>query len=277
MSFHLLPHNHSLKSFRCREDMQFGIIFLHDSVYPPPSEVPHAGCALECVKQSGLQSNILFATFASQATGAVKYGFDSNVASFQGTSGHTTQEMFDTALGMPVELSLLLEELQTISVGATNRERKPLKSQLARSIIRLFEVPSATDKSQSGDTASKIGSKTLPETPSQSVGAPSPEPSQHNLRTSCDEASLVSTSDVRPASPPHGEKSPPQRTLSPKPRPSSSSCKEVHEKQKEPSIRHYNLSIRLPFGRRKKRQESLPPPVSSHLTPMDDDVEPVKN
>ena len=58
----------------------------------------------------------LYATFASDATGTVKYGFDSSVASFQETSGQSLK-MFDIALGEPVRLDLLLEELQTFSEG----------------------------------------------------------------------------------------------------------------------------------------------------------------
>ena len=105
--------------FRCREDMQFGIIFLRSSV--------NAGRALELVKQSRLKSNALFATFASEATGTVEYGFDGSVASFQETSGQASK-MFDIALLNPVRLDLLLEELQTISEGAINRKGKGLRS-----------------------------------------------------------------------------------------------------------------------------------------------------
>ena len=207
--------------FRCREDMQFGIIFLHDSVHPSLSEPPHGAC----VKQFGLKSNTLFATFAGEALGAVEYDFNGSVASFQETKEQALK-MFDIALSKPVGLDKLLEEQQTISEGATNREQKALKSQLTR------------------------------------ISSPQ-------------------SSDVRPGSPPHGEKSP---TNSPKPKSSSSSFKEVHEKQKEPSTRHSKLSvsafllgyampippqIRLPFGKRKKGQELLPPPpASSHLSPM---------
>jgi len=58
------------------------------------------------------------------------------------------------------------------------------------------------------------------------------------------------------------------------------------ESGKEPG-RHSKLSIRLPFGKKKKTQDSLPPP-SQYLAPIDDesvrraspavddDVEPVK-
>jgi hypothetical protein len=105
--------------FRCREDMQFGIIFLHSSIHPSPSQ----GRALELVKQSRLKSNALFATFASEATGTAKYGFDGSVASFQESSGQALK-MFNNALRNPVRLDLLLEELQTISEGATNRKGK---------------------------------------------------------------------------------------------------------------------------------------------------------
>ena len=94
--------------------MQFGIIYLRSGFHPSSFEQFHA---LELVKQSGLKSNTLYASFVSDATGTVKYGFDSSVASFQETSGHA-REMFDTALGKPVRLHLLLEKLQTISEGA---------------------------------------------------------------------------------------------------------------------------------------------------------------
>ena len=97
--------------------MQFGIIYLRSSVDPSPSESSHAGRMLKLVKQSRLQSNILFATFASKAMGTVKYDFDSSVASFQETSGHA-RDMFDIALRKPVKFGFLLEELQTISKGA---------------------------------------------------------------------------------------------------------------------------------------------------------------
>ena len=97
--------------------MEFGIIFLHSSVDPSPFS--HAGHALRLLKKSKLESNILFATFASEATGTVKYGFDSSVASFQETSGQALK-MFDIALGKPVRLGFLLEELQTIPEEAFN-------------------------------------------------------------------------------------------------------------------------------------------------------------
>ena len=113
--------------FRCREDMQFGIIFLRSSVHPSPSEHSYAGRALEFVKKSRLKSNILFATFASEATGTIEYGFEGSVVSFQETCEQALK-MFDIALGNPVRLDLLLEELQTISEGVTNRKGKESKS-----------------------------------------------------------------------------------------------------------------------------------------------------
>ena len=115
MSLLLLPLKPSLIGFRIREDMQFGIIYLRSGVHPLSFEQFHA---LELVKQSRLKSNTLYATFASDATGTVKYGFDSSVACFQET-GHA-REMFDTALGKPVRLDPLLEGLQAISEGAIN-------------------------------------------------------------------------------------------------------------------------------------------------------------
>ncbi|GLB35163.1 putative eps15 homology domain containing protein [Lyophyllum shimeji] len=104
------------------------------------------------------------------------------------------------------------------------------------------------------------------------------------------------TVSSRPMSPTIRSKSPPPRASSPKSaRPSTSSSKEakdMHEKLKEPPTRHSKLSIRLPFGKKKKQQqqpaEALPPTPSQHLEPpreepartvspaVDDDVEAVK-
>ncbi|KAF9228776.1 hypothetical protein BS17DRAFT_691519 [Gyrodon lividus] len=96
---------------------------------------------------------------------------------------------------------------------------------------------------------------------------------------------------IRSASPQPRATSPPPRAASPKTqRPSSSSlAKEVPQEKPAPPPRHSKLSIRLPFGR-KKKQDSVPPMPSSHLaqhlTPVEepeavtpavaDDVEPVK-
>ena len=129
MSFHLLPLNRSLRRFRCRKDIKFGIIYLGSRPHPSSFEHFHAWRASELVKQSGLKSNILFATFAGEATGTVKYGFDGSVASFQETSRHA-QEMFDIALRRPVRLGLLLKEVQTISEGVFNMIMCDLHSSL---------------------------------------------------------------------------------------------------------------------------------------------------
>ena len=123
MSFHLLALNRILMRFRCREDMQFGIICLRN---PSPSEPSHAGRrALKLVKQTGLKSNALFATFASEATATA----ENDGLVFQETSAQALQ-MFDIVFRNPVSLDLLLKELQTISEGATNRKEKGSKSWL---------------------------------------------------------------------------------------------------------------------------------------------------
>ena len=80
------------------------------------------------LKQSRLKSNALFATFASEATGTVKDGFDDSLV-FQETSGQALK-MFDIVLRNPVSRDLLLEELQTISEGGTNKKGKGLKGLL---------------------------------------------------------------------------------------------------------------------------------------------------
>ncbi|KII88893.1 hypothetical protein PLICRDRAFT_40530 [Plicaturopsis crispa FD-325 SS-3] len=80
---------------------------------------------------------------------------------------------------------------------------------------------------------------------------------------------------IRSASPIPREMSPPPRVSSPKGRPSTaSSGKESHDKGKEPPHRSSKLSIRLPFGRKKKHSAD-PPPLppsqqSQHITPLDE-------
>ncbi|KZT03527.1 uncharacterized protein LAESUDRAFT_729113 [Laetiporus sulphureus 93-53] len=82
----------------------------------------------------------------------------------------------------------------------------------------------------------------------------------------------------RSSSPPR-HASPPPRHSSPKPRPSTSLSDKV------PNVRHSKLSLRLPFGRKKKSHDTPPvppPPLPSHQivedpTPaVDDDIEAVK-
>ncbi|EGN96146.1 hypothetical protein SERLA73DRAFT_76138 [Serpula lacrymans var. lacrymans S7.3] len=103
---------------------------------------------------------------------------------------------------------------------------------------------------------------------------------------------------IRSSSPIPRSGSPPPRVSSPKQRPStSSSNKEVVQEKPVPPPRHSKLSIRLPFGK-KKKQDSVPapvpaPPIPSAQRPMqhlalveeptgtvtpavEDDVEPVK-
>ena len=130
MSFLLLALNRSLMQFRCHKDIAFGIIFLRSPVDPSPFS--HAGHAVQLVKKSKLESKILFATFASEGTSTFKYSFDGGVPSFQETSSPQASQMFDVALGRPVRLGLLLEELQTISEGAVNRKGTGLRSFLSR-------------------------------------------------------------------------------------------------------------------------------------------------
>ena len=98
--------------------MQFGIIFL-----PSPS---HAGSVSELIKQSKLKSNALFATFASEATGTVKDGFDDTLV-FQESSGQALK-MLDIVLRNPVSRDLLLKELQTILERVINREGMGFRS-----------------------------------------------------------------------------------------------------------------------------------------------------
>jgi len=159
--------------------------------------------------------------------------------------------------------------------------------------ISFDEAFSGIELSQTLKPDSPFGS--LPSKPSSAL----PRPADLNSRpfsavsppaSPGSASSPVRMSTIGPVSPPPRQRSPPLRTSSPKPRPStSSSGKEAPEKPKDPPPRHSKLSIRLPFGR-KKKQDTLPPPPppAQFLTPpieepsrivtpaVDDDVESVK-
>ncbi|CAL1703981.1 unnamed protein product [Somion occarium] len=92
------------------------------------------------------------------------------------------------------------------------------------------------------------------------------------------ETSATPSSEARRSiSPPPRQMSPPLRHSSPKPRPSTGSS----DKEKPPT-RHSKLSIRLPFGRKKKHEAPPVPPISQQQVieeptpPADDDIEAVK-
>ena len=139
MSFQVqVTLNRSLMRFRCREDMQFGIIYLRSGVDPSSFEHFHAGRAFTLVKHSELTSNTLFATFASEATGVAEYSFNGTVASFKGTREQGL-EMFEIALGKTVGLDLLLEELQTVSEGGKDLIMYDLH--LGLQIVLLNDLP----------------------------------------------------------------------------------------------------------------------------------------
>ncbi|KAJ3765458.1 hypothetical protein FB446DRAFT_850129 [Lentinula raphanica] len=123
----------------------------------------------------------------------------------------------------------------------------------------------------------------VPVSTSKTPGSPTQKPFPAAANTSPSHSSIN-----RPTSPPPRQRSPPLRTGSPKPRPSTASSKDGHEKEKMPPPRHSKLSIRLPFGKKKKQDAVPPPPPSQFLTPpteepegtrspaVDDDVEAVK-
>ncbi|KAH9483828.1 putative calcium-binding protein [Psilocybe cubensis] len=143
-------------------------------------------------------------------------------------------------------------------------------------------------------TAPKVEDKTLTTSPAPMANAPSSLQSvQGSFPSSPAPVSpKASAPSPRSSDVSHGpprERSPPPRMVSPKPRLSSSSSKETAEKP-QPAARHSKLSIRLPFGKKKKHSEPMPAPpaASTHLTPpieepqrtatpaSEDDVEPVK-
>ncbi|KAI0747860.1 hypothetical protein C8Q80DRAFT_1353774 [Daedaleopsis nitida] len=83
----------------------------------------------------------------------------------------------------------------------------------------------------------------------------------------------------RSLSPPPRHASPPPRHASPRPRPSTADS----TKEKAAATRHNRLSIRLPFGRKKKQQDAPPVPhlaqqqiVEDPTPAVEDDVEAVK-
>ncbi|KAG1774243.1 hypothetical protein EV702DRAFT_1125856 [Suillus placidus] len=142
----------------------------------------------------------------------------------------------------------------------------------------------ALDNSFSSRTSKAFTSSASP--PSSEGSKPFPNVSPP---TSPRGPSSPRVTSIRSTSPPRRATSPPPRAVSPKlQRPSSSSTKEPAHDKPPPPPRHSKLSIRLPFGKRKK-QDSVPPiPPSSlsqnvtvieesRVTPgVEDDVEPVK-
>ncbi|KAA1474815.1 hypothetical protein DENSPDRAFT_841458 [Dentipellis sp. KUC8613] len=136
-----------------------------------------------------------------------------------------------------------------------------------------------------GSTSSRGSSAPQSRSPTGPTPFPSSSPQQP---TSPRGASRVS------ASPPPRETTPPPRVSSPKLRPSTGSSRDSHEKMPHEKLRdqprHSKLSIRLPFGKKKKTQDSHAPPshLSHHLAPVtdepagattpavEDDAEPVK-
>ncbi|KAG2366795.1 hypothetical protein BDR07DRAFT_1449158 [Suillus spraguei] len=140
----------------------------------------------------------------------------------------------------------------------------------------------ALDNSYSSKTSKAFTSSTSPPSSEGSKPFPTSPPASPRGPSSSRVTSIRSTS------PPRRATSPPPRAISPKlQRPSSSTKEPAHDKPPPPP-RHSKLSIRLPFGKRKK-QDSVPPIPPSNLSqnvtvmeePMmmsgvEDDVEPVK-
>ncbi|KIY43688.1 hypothetical protein FISHEDRAFT_68088 [Fistulina hepatica ATCC 64428] len=132
-----------------------------------------------------------------------------------------------------------------------------------------------------------------------SFAAPQPATEDHETYSTLVQSPMEFPSTRPSQTSPNGKKffspvpegsPPPARMASPKPRLSSSSSKDGHDQQKSPAPRHSKLSIRLPFGKRRKQQHhevSIPPPTQllppreepapGTLTPAsDDDAAPVK-
>jgi len=123
------------------------------------------------------------------------------------------------------------------------------------------------------DSGPSLALNSLP-SPASKIASPNSPLSQPTVPKSSPPASPRLEPPLPPSSssPKPQVKSPPPRVSSPKPRLSSTSSKETPEKSKEPPARHSKLSIRLPFGRKKKQQqqEPLPATPAQLLTPQEE-------
>ncbi|KAG2158062.1 uncharacterized protein EDB93DRAFT_1199797 [Suillus bovinus] len=169
---------------------------------------------------------------------------------------------------------------------------KVVSKQADAGVISFQDAFGGVDASQALALDSAPSSKT-PKSFTSSASPPSSEGSKPFPNVSPPVSprgpSSPRVTSIRSTSPPRRATSPPPRAVSPKlQRPSSSSTKEPAHDKPPPPPRHSKLSIRLPFGKRKK-QDSVPPIPPSNLsqnvtvveeprvTPgVEDDVEPVK-
>ncbi|KAI0721498.1 hypothetical protein C8T65DRAFT_565847 [Cerioporus squamosus] len=108
---------------------------------------------------------------------------------------------------------------------------------------------------------------------------PSSSPAASPRGSSSTQGGRPSSPLTRHASPPPRHASPPPRHSSPRPRPSTGDS----SKEKAAATRHNRLSIRLPFGRKKKQHDAPPVPalaqqqiVEDPTPAVEDDVEAVK-
>ncbi|TFK42793.1 hypothetical protein BDQ12DRAFT_676809 [Crucibulum laeve] len=207
--------------------------------------------------------------------------FDFASASTQ-VENNTTQPLgFDDVFSTSKDDTVQSKSAVDFSAPVSTTEASLSSAKFGPSFEQAF---ASFDSEPSNNLASSLGTSTsappLPKRAESPVQKPFPATSVSSSPT----ASFASrTANSRSFSPPRAV-SPPPRTSSPKPRVSSS--KETHEKTKEPPARHSKLSLRLPFSKKKKTQEAIPPP-SQHLTPpqeeyrtaspaVEDDVEAVK-
>ncbi|KAF5324862.1 hypothetical protein D9611_004533 [Ephemerocybe angulata] len=184
--------------------------------------------------------------------------------------------------------------------AAPPAEPKPVETAPAQAPVAI-----SFDDTFSGDLASSLnGPAKAPSASPQALSPPigpssstSPFPSLSPSGSPRNLSGVVmprpASSYVRPTSPLNDRPPLPARAASPKPRLSSSSSKDGNNEKpaKEPAPRHSKISLRLPFGRKKKdkkeQHEPMPPPPT-HLSPhaegvertptpaVDDDVEAVK-
>lgn len=157
-------------------------------------------------------------------------------------------------------------------------------SQAPNASNKPVEAPTTFDDIFSGlETAPNADITAVSSAPAANASRPLPPPAG---------SPKGSTISGRAASPPPRTQSPSQFMSSARPRPSitSTHSKEEKEKEKEKPSRSSKISIRLPFGKRKKTSEAPPPPARSKLltppseeppngsfTPaVDDDVDAVK-
>jgi len=166
----------------------------------------------------------------------------SNAVNFLSASANEQKEKSPGGLsGMPTTLSEL-----PVQPSFTNQLTMPVTTSDVPKFESSFEETfSGSDPSTTTKLEDKsFGAVAVPVQPQDDrslAGFPS-SPIQGSPKVATTSSRVV---EARPVSPPRAV-SPSPRVVSPKPRISSSSSKEIHEKAKEPNVRHSKLSVSCP-------------------------------